>query len=193
MQINVYSDFGSSAPCPNCNISIAWSNPEGAYFQQSSNTTDQNGKMSAEFASYTTGWRTFVISATLPDGRTVSTEDFMFFLVLNNNPDYLPAPTILNSSCSNNGKLARFSWNLAEGADKYLVRVNKEPIEVWNPADKATGDYARLVRGNNKLSHLDQVEPYSYYKWSIQALRPGEEYNPHGNLSPWRSFTCSPS
>lgn len=87
-------------------------------------------------------------------------------------------------------KLARFSWNQVEGADKYLVRVNKEPFEVWNPADKSSGDYARLVRGHNRLSHLDQVSPDTSYKWSVQALRPGEEYSPQGNLSPWISFVC---
>lgn len=139
-----------------------------------------------------------MISTTLPDGRTVSREDPMFFLVLNNNPDYLPPPTILTSRCSNNGRLITFNWMSIERADKYLVRVNKEPIEVWNPADKATGDYARLVRGGSTLggifiSHQDQVSPYASYKWSVQALGSWEEYSPHGNLSPWRSFTCLPS
>lgn len=79
-RVTVYSDYGSTTPCQNCPVQIFWQESKRGYIKQSSDVTDQDGIVYVTYTSHTTGERILIVSATLSDGRVVSTEYPMIFL-----------------------------------------------------------------------------------------------------------------
>jgi len=98
----------------------------------------------------------------------------------------LPAPSA-NIACDPSGTQATISWGALSGAERYVVRVNKEPFSDW--ANSAGGDVYVETRST---SYTVNIEAGANYTYSVQGVRAGDPYPYPGQWSAWNRFTCSP-
>ena len=99
----------------------------------------------------------------------------------------LPCPTNLQFTCENGQ--GTFSWNQVDGASKYMLRINREPVDDW--PNEAEGDIRKLVETNNDNVTLEKGKQYIW--WSVQPVISGEE-EPFSSCNQFLNepFSCDP-
>lgn len=100
----------------------------------------------------------------------------------------LLAPQNLKFECVN-GK-GVFTWDVVQGASKYMIRINREPDSDW--ANVLEGDIA----DHNVTTNRYEVELQSnknYVWWSVQGIK-SEEVYPYSGVQTRKTgqFSCNP-
>ena len=97
----------------------------------------------------------------------------------------LACPQGLEADCTSyGGETATFSWNAVEGADQYALRINEYPYDDWF---KEGSDQFLLRDGT---SNTENINCGINYTWSVQGVKPGEEYPYAGCGQDSSEFSC---
>lgn len=93
-------------------------------------------------------------------------------ITLTPTPTFLPCPTGLSYTCSSSGKSADFFWSSYQGANGYVLRLNKEPYSDW------FGGGDQFIDVPSGYGYYSQVSltPGANYEWSLQPKKTGEAY-----------------
>ncbi|MDO8496965.1 MAG: hypothetical protein Q7S61_00280, partial [bacterium] len=130
-------------------------------------------------------WYSQTITVRLPQVATptaISTPT----ITLTPTPTFLPCMTGLSYTCSSSGKSADFFWSSYQGANGYVLRLNKEPYNDWFGG----GDqFIDVPSGYGYYSQVS-VTPGANYEWSLQPKKSGEAYPYSGCTQKGTVLSC---